>query len=67
MTVGERIKEYIQERGIMQRFLAEKAGIDDSKMSKILNGARDIGLIEYYKVCQALGVPMETFVKEQEG
>ena len=64
MTVGERIKEYIQERGIKQRFLSEKAGVDDSKMSKILNGTLDIGLVEYYRLCQALDVPMETFVKE---
>ena len=64
MTVGERIKAYTQERGIKQRFLAEKADVDDSKMSKILNGTQEIGLFEYFNICQALDVPMETFMTE---
>lgn len=64
MTIGERVKEYIQERGIKQRFLAENAEVDDSKISRFLNGTQDIGVLEYYKVCEALGVPMETFIKE---
>jgi plasmid maintenance system antidote protein VapI len=64
MTIGEKVKEYVQERGIKQRFLAEKVGVDDSKISKFLNGTQDIGVLEYFKLCEALDVPMEKFIKE---
>lgn len=64
MKVGERVGVYAKEHGIMNKFLAEKAGVTDSKMSFILNGRQEIGCIELYNICQALGVPMEQFCKE---
>ena len=64
MTIGERIKEYADSKGIKNRFLAEKAGVSDSKMSRILNGESNITVIEYFYICKALGVPMEHFLEE---
>ena len=64
MKVGERIGVYVREHGIMNKFLAEKAEVTDQKMSLILNGKQEIGVIEYYKVCNALNVPMEQFIEE---
>ena len=63
MTIGERIKKYSDSKGVKNRFLAEKAGVTASTMSKILNGQREISVIEYYGVCKALDVPMEFFVR----
>ena len=63
MTVGERIKAYAEEHGIMQKYLAEKAGISTSQMSLVLNGKNNLNVIQYYNVCKALGVPMEFFVE----
>ena len=65
MTVGERVKVYALEHGVMFKFLAEKSGTTSSKMSLFLNGKRDIGIIEYYNICKALDVPMDTFIKEE--
>lgn len=65
--IGVNIKKYAQEHGIMNRFLAEKAGVPDAKMSLILNGKQEIGVLEFFKICEALNVPAENFVKEQEG
>ncbi len=64
MTIGERIKEYADSRGIKNRFLAEKAGVTDSKMSRILNGESNPTVIEYFYICKALELPMEFFVED---
>lgn len=62
--IGVNIKKYAQEHGIMNRFLAEKAEVPNGKMSLILNGKQEIGVLEFFKICEALNVPAETFVKE---
>ena len=64
MSVGERIKEYADSKGIKNTFLSEKAGVSDSMMSRILKGERNIDVLEYYCICQALDVPMEFFMEE---
>lgn len=60
--VGKRIKEYLTERGIKQTFLAQKTGLGDAVMSDICNDNRRIDCIEYYRICRALDVPLETFM-----
>ena len=64
MTIGERIKDYADSKGIKNKFLAENAGVSDSKMSKILQGKMNVSVIEYYAICKALDVPMEYFMEE---
>lgn len=61
--VGRRIKEYLKANGIKQTFLAEKVGIDKSRLSDICNNGRIIDCELYYKICKALNVPLETFVE----
>ncbi len=64
--VGKRIKEYLVSNGIKQAFIAEKTGLTPMAVSDICNGGRKIDIVEYYKICKALNVPLETFVKEGE-
>lgn len=64
--VGKRIKEYLISNGIKQAFIAEKTGLTPMAVSDICNGCRKIDIVEYYKICKALNVPLETFVKEGE-
>lgn len=64
MFVGEKIKDFITKRGIKQSFLAEQIGVSDSIMSKMLSGDYVITAINYYGICKALDVPMETFFEE---
>lgn len=66
MKVGERIKRYLEENGIKQTFVADKAGITVSKMNDICNRGKSIDCVTYYKVCTALGVPLESFLQEEE-
>lgn len=64
--VGKRIGQYLTDNGIMQSFVAEKAGISKSKMSDICNKDRSIDCITYYKICKALNTPLEQFLKDED-
>ena len=64
--VGQRIKAYLKENGIMQSFLSEKIGLPDDIVSKMLAGTRKIEVTEYYQICQALKVPFETFLSDNK-
>lgn len=64
--VGKRIKEYLVSNGIKQTFVAEKTGLTIMAINDICNNGRKIDIIEYYKICKALNVPLETFVEKGE-
>ncbi len=62
--VGENIKNYLNEKGIKQTFLAQKTGLTDSVVSDICINGRKVECTEYYRICKALDVPYETFIDE---
>ena len=62
--VGQRIKAYLTENGIKQRFLSEKTKIPAPTLTAMLSGVRKIEVMEYYSICQALKVDMTTFVED---
>jgi transcriptional regulator with XRE-family HTH domain len=65
MEVGKRIGQYLQDRGIKQAFLANTTGISASAISDICTGARkNLDVVEYKKICNALDVPYETFLED---
>ncbi len=65
--LGLKIKDYLTENGIKQSFLVEKTGMTASTISDICNGVRQkIDAVEYYKICKALGVPLDTFLFDEE-
>lgn len=64
--VGKRIKEYLVSNGIKQSFLAEKTGLTTMVIYDICNNGRKIDVVEYHKICKALNVPFEMFLKEGE-
>lgn len=63
--VGAKIKEYLNENGIKQNFVAEKAGLTPSQMSDICIKDRNVDVLTYRKICRALNVPLETFLPEE--
>lgn len=63
-SIGMNIKEYLDKNGTKYNFVAEKANIPAPTMSMILSGNRDIKVLEYYRICKAINVPFETFIKE---
>ena len=64
--VGQRIKAYLEDNGIKQVFLVDKTGISAIVLSRMLAGEREIRVMEYYKICQALKVDMMTFISDGE-
>ena len=65
-SIGMKIKEYLDQNGTKYSFVAEKANIPAPVMSMILSGNRDVKILEYYRICKVLNVPMEKFVENLE-
>ena len=64
MNVGGAIRDYLTDKGIKQSFIVEKTGINHPALSLILQDRRKLDITEYYKICKALEVPLDTFLKE---
>ena len=64
--IGKCIKTYLDENGIKQTFLADKAGLTNDVVSNICKGTRRVTCFEYYKICKALNVPFEYFYLKWE-
>ena len=62
MSLSENINRYLENNGIMKNFLAEKTGMTQNAVSLSLNGKRKLSADEYISICQALNVPLETFL-----
>lgn len=61
-SVGLKIKEYMEKKGINQSKIADMAGIPRPKLNKMLNGEQKISLDDYELICGALGVGVEEFL-----
>jgi plasmid maintenance system antidote protein VapI len=67
MAIFERIAEYLEENYLQQKLLSDKTGIQQNKISAMLNGNRKITADEYIQLCDALGLDPGYFVlKERE-
>jgi transcriptional regulator with XRE-family HTH domain len=64
--VGAKIKEYLDNHGIKQSWLASKVGLSPSQMSDICIKDRTIDCVVYFKICKVLNVPLEEFLKDFE-
>lgn len=61
--VGTKIKTYLEENGITQTFLANKAGISIPRVHLLLNGKGRMEVTEYFAICDALKLPYDTFAR----
>lgn len=59
--LNKKIKKFMEDKGIKQTFLVKQLGISASSVSDLLNGYRNISAIEYFKICDALKVPLDYF------
>ena len=60
------IRTHIQENGLKQSVLAKKADMTETALSMVLLGNRKLEAGEYVSLCNALDVPLETFVARKE-
>ena len=63
--IGLKIKEFILSKGLKFKAIATKARIPENVFSMMINGKRKISTEEYFSICDALGVSVETFKDEK--
>ena len=62
MKSYERIKQYLEDNGIKQKYIAEKTGIQENKLSLTLNGQRIMTADEFIKIIYVLNLDANKFV-----
>ena len=60
-----KLKRYIEQSGIKQKFISEKTGIPEPTLSLILNGKRKCEVGEYASIWNILGVEFQYFVTSE--
>jgi transcriptional regulator with XRE-family HTH domain len=59
MTIGQRLKKILNDRGMMQKELAEKTGINQADISRIENGTRNPSLAMMKRIAEGLGMQLK--------
>lgn len=63
LDIRKKINNYIIDNGIIKNHIAKKTGIELPKLSLTLSCKRGLPAEEYFMICDALGVPYDTFVE----
>lgn len=63
MKVYEKVRKYIDDQGMKQVAIAEKAGISKTTFNAIMNGKRTMYADDLRAVCLALNVSPELFIE----
>lgn len=65
MKVHERIRHYIDDKGLKMNHVAEKANVELKRFYRIVNGASTMSADEFEAICKALDVEPQNFFKEK--
>lgn len=55
-SFGQRLKKVLAERGMMQKELAEKIGVNEMAISRYIHGGRMVSVSILIDICKALNV-----------
>ena len=58
MDIGQAIRKVRNDKGIKQKFIAEKAGISNEYLSNIESGAKTPTISALNRICDALGISL---------
>ncbi|MFR7638609.1 MAG: helix-turn-helix domain-containing protein [Allobaculum sp.] len=61
MFYSNELKDFIESKGLKQRYISEQAEIDETRLSRILAGKSKCTAEEYFRICRVLKVPYERF------
>lgn len=64
--IAERIKSYVDEKGIKQVAIANALGMNKPAVSSMLKGKRKLSAEEYVTLCDFLEVPYTKFIEKPE-
>lgn len=56
MTIGQKLKKVLNDRGMMQKELAEKIGVNEMVISRYIHGGRIISVPILVEICKTLNV-----------
>jgi transcriptional regulator with XRE-family HTH domain len=56
MTIGKRLKKVLNDRGMMQKELAKKIGVNEMAISRYVHGGRIVSVSILIDICKALHV-----------
>lgn len=62
--LGRNIRAFMRANGINQSFVAERLGVTESTLSRILSGNRKLTAVEYFNLCDAVRVDLSYFWEE---
>ena len=62
MGVNTAIKDYLEEHGISQTWLAKKTGMKVKTVNDMVNGNRKVSAIDLAKISKALGISADVFL-----
>lgn len=62
LRVYQKVRDYIDEKGIKQVVVAQKAGISKTTFNAIMNGKRTLYADDLRAICIALDVSPEVFI-----
>lgn len=62
ISVSSKIKLYLNDKGIKQKYLAEQVGINENHLSMILNNKATLDMDLYLKIIRVLKVDANTFI-----
>jgi DNA-binding Xre family transcriptional regulator len=63
MSINEKLKAIVDERGIKQSYLCQKTGMSADCISRILNSTRKITADEFLNLCDVLEIDPRAFRK----
>lgn len=64
-TTGDKIRIYLENRGIKQVFVANRAGISEKKFSALINGRTRVQVEDLKRICNALNLQPAYFLQEK--
>jgi transcriptional regulator with XRE-family HTH domain len=64
--VQQKIKEYMNAKGIKYSWVADKLGMSNTTFGTIMNGQRNLRADEFFAICKVLEVSPEIFEPEAE-
>lgn len=64
--IGLRLGAYLKLTGRKRSWFAEQMHWTNEKVSSIMSGKRQIGLMEFHKACRVLDVPYDQFITDDD-
>lgn len=66
MAVQQKIKEYLNNKGITYKKVYSDIGMNANTFSQIMNGIRTLKADEFFAICKSLDVSPDTFDPDKE-